>query len=743
MLQSILEILLRARGGTQTKQELGKVQKSVKSLNGLVKELGLALGLAGVTGAMVIFGKQSFKMAGQAERLGRATDNLARSIGSSGDAMVKSIQDASKGMINQVDAMTAANKAMMFGIVENEDQMKELATVAIVLGQAMGVDATTSVNDLTTALGRQQPLILDNLGITLKLEEAYSIYARQLGKTVEDLTEVERKQAFVNAALEKGRIEVEKLGGEVTPDMTGQVEALTAAWADFKIEFGELLEVSPLLDQMIELVKLLRQGAEAYQQAQARYEAGPEMAKVQQLAQSTAFAALLTPRFMRPKDKKDIELLAEQYASWAVALKLTPVNIEDFTRELEDMNRVFAMPGGARGLRAMGIELGEITEAAEEATDSIEESTEALDTYKGYAKEAARLEAEYAQERQDTVDEYGKRRVQMETSYASQREQALEDFTRQQDRQLRDYQRREQQAEQAYYQQRQARAEAFSQQMAQMEADHQKKMSRMREDYDMRQEDAVASRDAIAFLRNQRQYEVSRRRAEQDYGDAASQRSEEYGRQLVEQEEQFAKQRDQRMADFDQRTSDQQADFDQRRQREAEQHQEMMAQYDSDHQERLADMETAFADEKQARDDAFADELSAQDVWLGDWSERWREGEAQLEEDYEAFLKRMRSLTSGGGPVHGRQAGGYAGFGMYQLGEAGREFVMSAGTTQAAEMMSGGGLTQEGLLAGLSRGSFNNNSSIVVNEATTPPIALAAMIDAQINDALTRYARGY
>jgi len=44
MLQSILEILLRAKGGTQTKSELTKVQKSVKSLSGMAAQLGLAPG---------------------------------------------------------------------------------------------------------------------------------------------------------------------------------------------------------------------------------------------------------------------------------------------------------------------------------------------------------------------------------------------------------------------------------------------------------------------------------------------------------------------------------------------------------------------------------------------------------------------------------------------------------------------------------------------------------------------------
>ena len=75
----------------------------------------------------------------------------------------------------------------------------------------------------------------------------------------------------------------------------------------------------------------------------------------------------------------------------------------------------------------------------------------------------------------------------------------------------------------------------------------------------------------------------------------------------------------------------------------------MMAQYDADHQERLGDMQTAFADEKSARDDAFADDLADQGVWLGSWSRQWREGEAQLEEDYTAFLGRMRGISGSGG----------------------------------------------------------------------------------------------
>ena len=54
--------------------------------------------------------------------------------------------------------------------------------------------------------------------------------------------------------------------------------------------------------------------------------------------------------------------------------------------------------------------------------------------------------------------------------------------------------------------------------------------------------------------------------------------------------------------------------------------------------------------------------------------------------------------------IPGRASGGYASNGLYRLGEGGsREFVMSGGTTRAAEKMIGGNLTQQRLLQAIGR----------------------------------------
>ena len=68
----------------------------------------------------------------------------------------------------------------------------------------MGTTTQSAFNDLVVALGRQSAPILDNLGIIVKTEAANEAYAKSLGKTVTQLTSAEKKQAFMNAALDTG-----------------------------------------------------------------------------------------------------------------------------------------------------------------------------------------------------------------------------------------------------------------------------------------------------------------------------------------------------------------------------------------------------------------------------------------------------------------------------------------------------------------------------------------------------------
>ncbi len=127
--------------------------------------------------------------------------------------MLGSMRGATSGLISDFDLMAAANKAILLGLPVTASSMGTLAQAATVLGRAMGRDAKTSIDDMTTALGRSSPMILDNLGLSVKVGEANEAYARSLGKSADALTEGEKKQAFYNAAMAAAQQKVADLGG--------------------------------------------------------------------------------------------------------------------------------------------------------------------------------------------------------------------------------------------------------------------------------------------------------------------------------------------------------------------------------------------------------------------------------------------------------------------------------------------------------------------------------------------------
>jgi hypothetical protein len=161
-----------------------------------------------LTGELTRFVAEGAKLPG----LEASFNRLTTSIGADSSEMLRTLQVSTRGLVSELDLMQSANKAVLLGLPVTTQSMGELAKTATVLGKAMGQDATTSLNDLITALGRSSPLILDNLGLTVKVGEANEKYARQLGISVEQMTEAQKKMAFYNAAMDAAREKTAQLG---------------------------------------------------------------------------------------------------------------------------------------------------------------------------------------------------------------------------------------------------------------------------------------------------------------------------------------------------------------------------------------------------------------------------------------------------------------------------------------------------------------------------------------------------
>lgn len=175
-------------------------------------------------------------------------ERLSRGVKQNGSEMRDAMRSATKGMVSDLDLMQTANKAMLLGLPVTTKSMGELAKTATVLGKAMGQDATKSLDDLITALGRSSPMILDNLGLTVKVGEANEAYAKKLGKTVEQLTDAEKKIAFYDAAMEAARVKTKELGdqtqtlGEIVSSVWTQIgNKVTGVAADVNVGVGRIL----------------------------------------------------------------------------------------------------------------------------------------------------------------------------------------------------------------------------------------------------------------------------------------------------------------------------------------------------------------------------------------------------------------------------------------------------------------------------------------------------------------------
>ena len=210
----------------------------------------IAIGLVGITQAIQLAKQaaEAFKKAYDFGKQGAAAKRLAQAGNSLSDSykeVVDTIQLASGETVDSMTAMSAANKALVLGVAKTPEEFEKLTKAAVALGRATGRTAAQSIEDLTTGIGRQSKLILDNLGIVYQADKVYKDYAKQLGKTADELTDTERKQALVNIAIEKANDLLDE-NGEIVKDSAAEYEILEANISDAKLEMQMIVDEAML-----------------------------------------------------------------------------------------------------------------------------------------------------------------------------------------------------------------------------------------------------------------------------------------------------------------------------------------------------------------------------------------------------------------------------------------------------------------------------------------------------------------
>jgi len=172
---------------------------STKNFSKMAQGIGGTLVPAYATLAANLFAVSAafefLKRASQVSRLEKAQQSFAANTGKALGFMTEKLIDASNGMLSFQEAAQAAAIGTAKGF--SGEQLNSLAVGAQKAAQALGRDFGDAFDRLIRGVSKAEPELLDELGITLRLETATKNYASALGLQADKLTDAQRSQAVL------------------------------------------------------------------------------------------------------------------------------------------------------------------------------------------------------------------------------------------------------------------------------------------------------------------------------------------------------------------------------------------------------------------------------------------------------------------------------------------------------------------------------------------------------------------
>ena len=168
----------------------------------------------------------------------QAFTNLAASHGENARQIIKNLQAISGHTVSTAAIMQSAGTAMTLGIpAEHLSKMMEIARAS---SKVMGETTEVMFEKLTVGLARMSKLRLDDLGILIDTNKANEEYAATLGILSKNLTDAQKKQAFLNGAMKAGQDIIDRVG-ESTFSAADATAVFTATMEDMKIVAGKVI----------------------------------------------------------------------------------------------------------------------------------------------------------------------------------------------------------------------------------------------------------------------------------------------------------------------------------------------------------------------------------------------------------------------------------------------------------------------------------------------------------------------
>jgi hypothetical protein len=145
----------------------------------------------------------------------KGLDQLGAASGRSLGSLSKSLAAVTGGAITVREAMGSVASSSAAGLTS--EQILKMGTVATKASQALGINLADAFSRISRGVTKLEPELLDELGLFTKLGPATEAYARSVGKSVGQLTDFERRQAYANAVLKEGIDKFGKINIDVNP----------------------------------------------------------------------------------------------------------------------------------------------------------------------------------------------------------------------------------------------------------------------------------------------------------------------------------------------------------------------------------------------------------------------------------------------------------------------------------------------------------------------------------------------
>ena len=244
--------------GRKVKGAAGISSSGTKNFSKMQQNIGGNDGSGGLVRAYALLAANVFALtaafgvlqrSAQIDQLTVSMEILSTQGGTSIDILSKKIVAASGGAIDLASSFRQVSLASSAGL--NTEEIEGLTKVARGAAISLGRDLPDAMDRIFRGAIKLEPEILDEIGLFVRVDEASRNYAQALGRTVSSLSQVDKRQAFLNAILEQGTEKFSEYAEAVEPDAFTK---LAAALRDIAQDLTSFLNkaLAPLVSFLAE-----------------------------------------------------------------------------------------------------------------------------------------------------------------------------------------------------------------------------------------------------------------------------------------------------------------------------------------------------------------------------------------------------------------------------------------------------------------------------------------------------------